>query len=137
MEAECPSFKGRRGIGALHLFDCLDGRTAMAACWRILGRGANGSILKRKPGKSHMRPIMLLSAILLALPMSGCTSPTATETSDGGVVIRHMAAEDDADSLQALADTECGKRGLKAHFNYYESGTLLGPRDAYFDCVSS
>jgi hypothetical protein len=84
-----------------------------------------------------MRPIMLLAAILLTLPMSGCASPTVRETSDGGIAIRHWAVEDNANSLQTLADQECGKQGLKAHFNYYESGTLLGPRDAYFDCVSS
>jgi len=82
-----------------------------------------------------MRPTMLLPLFLLALPITGCAGPVVTESSADGIVIRHTAAVDDASSLQAQADSECGKHGKKARFNRYADETLLGPRNAYFDCV--
>jgi hypothetical protein len=75
--------------------------------------------------------------VLLAASLSGCAGPTLTGSASDGLVIRHMAMADDADSLQTRADGACGKDGLKAHFSRYaEEDTLLGPRNAYFYCVT-
>ena len=84
-----------------------------------------------------MRPFAAAMLLLLAASSSGCTGPTLTGSSADGLVIRHMAMADDAYSLQAQADGACGKDGLKAHFSRYaEEDTLLGPRNAYFYCVT-
>jgi hypothetical protein len=83
-----------------------------------------------------MRSILLVTALLLVLPMVGCTSPAITEATPDGMVIRHVAAADDASSLQAQADAECRKYQKKAKFERYADETLLGPRNAYFSCVS-
>jgi hypothetical protein len=83
-----------------------------------------------------MRSILLVTALLLTLPMIGCGNPAITEATPDGVAIRHLAAADDAASLQAQADSECGKYGKKAKFQRYADETLLGPRNAYFSCVS-
>jgi hypothetical protein len=85
---------------------------------------------------SIMRQIPLLTVLLFTLPLIGCTSPAITEATPDGVVVRHIAAADDASSLQAQADGECGKYGKKAKFERYADETLLGPRNAYFACVS-
>jgi hypothetical protein len=81
-----------------------------------------------------MRFIMLLPVVLVPLSMTGCTSPMVIGASTDEIVIRHLAAVDDAKSLQAQADSECDKFGKKAHFDRYEDETLLGPRNAYFYC---
>jgi hypothetical protein len=84
-----------------------------------------------------MRPILFLSLILTTLVAAGCAENTVSQSADGAIVIHHMAAFDDAASLQGQADAECEKHGMKAHFSRYTEDTLLGPRDAYFNCVSS
>lgn len=81
-----------------------------------------------------MRFVMLLPVILVTLSMTGCTSPTVIEASTDEIVIRHLAAVDDANSLQPQADSECDKFGKKAHLDRYEDETLLGPRNVYFYC---
>jgi hypothetical protein len=98
-------------------------------------RGSGYSSPSRK-GIS-MRPLLLLPLILMALPMTGCAEPTVSQSADGSIVVHHLSAFDDASSVQDRADAECGKQGLKAHFSRYAEETLLGPRDAYFDCISS
>ncbi|MGH6939480.1 hypothetical protein [Hypericibacter sp.] len=83
-----------------------------------------------------MRPFLLLPLILLALATTGCSGPTVTESSTDGVVVRELAVADNFPVLQAQADAECDKHSKIAHFVRYADETLLGPRNAYFDCVS-
>lgn len=83
-----------------------------------------------------MRPSLLLPLILLALPIAGCSGPTVTESSADGVVIRQLALADDFPKIQAQADSECDKHSRIARFVRYADETLLGPRNAYFDCVA-
>lgn len=83
-----------------------------------------------------MRPFLLLSVILLALPLTGCSGPTVTESSADGVVVRQLAVAGDFHALQARADSECDKYSKVSHFVRYADETLLGPRNAYFDCVA-
>src|SRR5512147_2293091 len=96
----------------------------------------NESILWKHPSGAPMRPFLLLPLILLALPMAGCSGPTVTESSADGVVIRQLAVADDFRKIQAQADSECDKHSKIAQFVRYSDETLLGPRNAYFDCVA-
>lgn len=86
-------------------------------------------------GEPPMRPIVFAILALLASSLAGCSSPTVSGSAAEGLVIRHLAATDDAYSLQAQADGICGKESTTAHFDRYaEEDTLLGPRNAYFYC---
>ncbi|HWA46588.1 MAG TPA: hypothetical protein VHA10_25440 [Hypericibacter adhaerens] len=82
-----------------------------------------------------MRLTAFLASALLASSLAGCSSPTVSGSATEGIVINHMAATDDAYSLQAQADGICGKESTTAHFDRYaEEDTWLGPRNAYFYC---